>query len=93
MLKFFAATAFDLSAVHIGCEFLDLGIRVFDLLAQLSVGGEFRFSQPVMADHPFFIGVRDSARFQIAHRGKRFVDPRPHLVEEIVREFHPADVD
>ena len=46
-----------------------------------------------MANHPFFVWIRDSARLQVAHGGEGLVDPRPHLVEEIVRKFHPTDVD
>ena len=46
-----------------------------------------------MADHPFFIWVGNRARFQLAHGRERLVDLRPHFGEEIVRKFHPADVD
>src|SRR5882762_2499975 len=46
-----------------------------------------------MPDHSFFVGIGDSACFQVAHRRKRFLDLRAHLVEEAVRKFHPADVD
>jgi hypothetical protein len=27
------------------------------------------------------------------HRGRRFVDLRLHFLEEIIREFHPTDVE
>ncbi len=93
VLKFFAATGFNFSRVDVSRELFDPRVCGFDLGAQLRIWRERRLAQPVMADHSFFIGIRDSARFQVAHRGKRLVDPRSHLVEEIVRKFHPADVD
>jgi len=46
-----------------------------------------------MADHSVLIRIGDSARFQIAHGGERFLDRWPHLIEEIIGELHPADVD
>src|SRR5213080_2122159 len=46
-----------------------------------------------MTNHSFFVGIGNSACFQVAHRRKRFLDLRAHLVEEAVRKFHPADVD
>src|SRR5207244_6885829 len=45
------------------------------------------------ADHSFLIRIRDPARLQVAHGYERLVDLRAHLIEEIIRKFHPADVD
>ena len=93
MLKLFAAAAFDFSRMDISREFFDLRVCLFNLGAQLSIGRERRFAQPIMADHSFFVRIRDSACLQVAHGRERLVDLRLHLAEEIVRKFHPADVD
>src|SRR5437588_11229032 len=93
MLKLFAAAAFDFSRMDISREFFDLRVRLFDLGAQLSIGRERRFAQPIMADHSFLVRIRDSACLQVAHGRECLVDLRLHLAEEIVRKSHPADVD
>src|SRR5262249_26834431 len=46
-----------------------------------------------MTYHSLFVRVRDSSRFQITHCCECLVDLRLHLAEEIVRKFHPADID
>jgi hypothetical protein len=46
-----------------------------------------------MTDHPFLIRIGNRARLQFVHRCERLVDSRLHLAEEIIRKFHPADVD
>src|SRR5256885_15787542 len=93
MLKFFALAPFDFSRMDAGRELLDLRACLFNLSAQVRIWRQRRFSQPVMTDHSFFVGIREPSRFQVAHRGKRPVDLRSHFVEEIVRELHTADVD
>ena len=93
VLKFFFAAVFNFSAMDIGREFLDARIGRLYLATQVSVRREVGFAQPVVADHSLFVRIRNFALFQTAHRRERLVDLRPHFLEEIVRKFHPADVD
>ncbi len=46
-----------------------------------------------MANHAFLIGIGDRSRFELFHRSERLFDPRLHLLEEIIRKSHPADID
>ena len=79
--------------MHVRGEFLDAFVRFLDIGPQFRVRGQRRIPQPIMADHSFFIRVGNCARFQFTHGRESLVDLRPHFGEEIVRKFHPADVD
>jgi hypothetical protein len=46
-----------------------------------------------MTNHSVLCGISDCPRFQFPHRRKRMLDLRPHFLEQIVRKFHPADVE
>ena len=46
-----------------------------------------------MSNHSVFARIGDFPGLQRLHRGRRFVDLRPHFLEEIIREFHPTDVE
>ena len=46
-----------------------------------------------MTDHSILRGIGDCSRLQFPHRSKRMLDLRSHLFEQIVRKFHPADVE
>src|SRR5437867_12416336 len=72
---------------------LDAPDRVFNLCAELRSRRKRRIAQPIMAYHPFFGGVSNCPRFQLSHRPKRVLDSRVHFLEEILRKFHPADVE
>jgi hypothetical protein len=71
----------EISAVgwrdHAGVDFhgevLELRERAGDRLFQLRRGGEVRVSQPVMADHPAFVGVGDGTAFERLHVGEGLV--------------------
>jgi hypothetical protein len=46
-----------------------------------------------MTDHAFLCGIGDCARLQLSHRREGLLDLLPHFLEQIVPEFHPADVE
>ena len=46
-----------------------------------------------MTDHSLFCRISDCPRLQFLHRRKRLLDPRLHLLEQILRKFHAADVE
>jgi hypothetical protein len=46
-----------------------------------------------MSNHSFLGGISDCPGLQRSHYGKSFIDLWLHLLEEIVREFHPADIE
>ena len=83
----------DLPAVNVGRELLNARVSLVDVRAELRRRREAGIAEPIMPDHSLLVRVCDRARFQFAHVGEGLLDPRPHLLEEIVRETHPADVD
>ena len=82
----------DLSGVHVGGELFDTGVRVLDVRPQLRCWRELGIAQPVMADHPLLVWIRDRARLQLAHVQIRLFDARSHFLKKFIREPHPADV-
>jgi hypothetical protein len=46
-----------------------------------------------MTDHALLSGIGDCSALQVSHGRKRFLNLRPHFLEEIVRKIHPADVE
>ena len=46
-----------------------------------------------MSNHSVFAGIGDSPGLQRSHGRKGFIDLWLHLLEEIIREFHPTDVE
>jgi hypothetical protein len=46
-----------------------------------------------MSNHSFLGGISNCPGLQRSHCCKGFIDLRLHLLEEIVREFHPTDVE
>jgi hypothetical protein len=93
VFEFFSTGRRDLPGVDIGRELPDLGIRFFDVRAQLWRWREFWIAQPVMADHPVLVRVDDRARFEFAPRRKSLLHERSHFAEKGFVETHPADVD
>ena len=45
-----------------------------------------------MADHSVFVGVGNGACLELVHRVERFGQARLYLLEEILSEFHPAQI-
>ena len=84
---------FDLRRVDLGGERLDRRERAADLRRDLGGWGEVWRAQPVVADHPVFIGVGDRSLLQGVHRREGLFHGRRHAGEEIVVELHPADVE
>jgi len=83
----------DPSGVNIRRECLDMFDRFFDLGANFRSGGQGGVPEPIMSNHPLLGGISDCSSLQRSHRCKRFIDLRLHFSEEIIREFHPADVE
>ena len=46
-----------------------------------------------MTNHSVFCRISDCSRLQFPHRRKRMLDLRLHFLEQIIRKFHPADVE
>ncbi len=46
-----------------------------------------------MTNHSVLCGISDCSRLQFSHRCKRMLDLRPHFLEQIIRKFHPANVE
>jgi hypothetical protein len=46
-----------------------------------------------MTNHSVLGGISDCSRLQFSHRCERMLDLRPHFLKQIVRKFHPADVE
>ncbi len=61
----------DAARVHGRGEVLDPRERPADRLGRLRVGRELRRAQPVVADAPLLVGVRDRAVLERVHRGER----------------------
>jgi len=67
--------------------------RGLDLVAEEGVGREGRVAEPVVADHAALVRVGDGALLELPHGGEGLLHPGLHLLQEVVREPHPADVD
>src|SRR5882724_4441711 len=93
MLKGPSALVRNFSSVNIRREFPDAFIRFFDICAKFRSRRQCRVAKPVVADHPLLIGIGDRARFELAHGCEGFLDSRLHLLKEISRKFHTANVD
>ena len=83
----------DFLGMNIFGETFDAPDGVFNFCAELWSRRKRRIAEPVMAYHPFFGGVSNCPRFQLSHRPKRLLDFGVHFLEEILRKFHPADVE
>jgi hypothetical protein len=46
-----------------------------------------------MTNQSLLRGISDCSSLQFPHRCKRMLDLRTHFLEQIVRKFHPADVE
>jgi len=64
-----------------------------DLVAEEGVGCEGRVAEPVVPHHAALVGVGDGALLELPHVGEGALHPRLHLLKELLREPHPADVD
>ena len=93
MLKGLSILSRNFSGVNISRECLDPFDRLFDLGANFRSGRQGWIPQPIMSDHSLFGRIRDCPGFQRSHCCERFIDLRPHLLKEIIWEFHPADVE
>src|SRR5437899_486037 len=93
MFEFFSVGGSNSSSMNISRELFDALVRFLDVGAQLRVRRECGVTQPVMADHALLIRICDRTGFQVAHCGKGFFNPRPHLVEKIIPKLHSTDVD
>ncbi|URE47595.1 hypothetical protein MUK42_33261, partial [Musa troglodytarum] len=67
--------------------------RVLDLQSQERVGRKLRVPQPVMAHHTALVGVCDGSLLEILHRSERLLQLGFHLVEELLGEPDPADIE
>src|SRR5512132_764616 len=83
----------DFSGVNIFSEFFDATNRLFDLRADFRCRRKRTISQPVMTNHSVLCGISNCSCLQFPHRCKRRLDLRPQFLEQIVRKFHPADVE
>ena len=79
--------------MNLGCERLDAGQGLIDRLSDFLRGGQGGVTQPVVADHPVFVGIGDGASLEFIHRGERFRQARLDLPDELVREIHSAYVE
>src|SRR6266513_1596501 len=93
MLKRPSALVRNFSSVNIRREFLKAFVRFFDICAKIRSRCQGRIAEPVVADHPLLTGIGDRARFELPHGCKGFLDARLHLLKEISRKCHTADVD
>ena len=79
--------------MNISCKRLDLFVRVVNVAAKIGIRSQCGVTQPIVADHPVLVWVRDRASLQFVHGPKCFLDARSHLIEKIVIEFHSTDID
>ena len=93
MLKPFSIFSRNFSGVNIGRKLFNASICLFDLRAKLCVWRQGRIAEPVVADHSLLIRIGDRARLELAHGREGFLDSRLHLLKEISRKFHTANVD
>src|SRR4030095_9967875 len=92
-LKGFPFSAVIFPAVNIRHECLDSLNRLFDLGANFRSGRQGGLPKPIMPNHSLLGGISDCPGLKRSHGCKRVVDRRLHFFEEIIREFHPADVE
>jgi hypothetical protein len=93
LLEFFAVGSGQLAGMHLGGECLELGERAGDRLLQLRRRRELRIAQPIVADHPAFVGIGDGTRFDGLDIGKCLVDFRLHVGDEIRADVHQGQVE
>jgi hypothetical protein len=74
----------DLSGVNIRRKLFDAFVRIFDICAKFRARRQCGITEPIMTDHPPFVGIGDCSRLQLPHRCERFIDLRLHFLEEIV---------
>lgn len=83
----------DLAGDDVAGEGEDAVEGALDLGAKKGVGGKARVAEPVVAHHAALVGVSDGALLKLLHRDEGALHPRLHLLQELLREPHPADVD
>ena len=79
--------------MNIFSECFDAPNRVFGFRPDFRCRRQRRIPQPVMTNHSVLCGISDCSRLQFSHRCKRLFSPRLHFFEQILRKFHPADVE
>ena len=79
--------------MNLGSERLDAGQGLIDRLPNSLRGSQGGVPQPIMADHPVFVGIGDGASLEFIHRGERLGQARLDLPDELLREIHSADVE
>jgi len=79
--------------MNLGSERLDAGQGLIDRLPDFFRGSQGGVPQPVMADHPVFVGIGDGTRLEFVHRVERLGQARLDLLDELPGEIHPADVE
>src|SRR6266446_1192129 len=93
MLKRLSVLVRNFSGVNIGRKLFNAFICLFDLRTKLCLWRQGRIAEPVVADHSRLIRIGDRARLELAHGREGFLDSRLHLLKEISRKFHTANVD
>src|SRR5207248_6605130 len=93
MLKWLSILVRNFSGVNIGRKLFNSFICLFDLRAKLRVWRQGGIAEPIVADHSLLIGIGDRARFELTHGPEGFLDSRLHLLKEVSRKFHTANVD
>jgi len=88
-----AAGGRDRTLVYALGKIFDAGEGGENLGAQFRRRCDGRTTQPVMADHAFFVGISDGTAFEFGHGGEGLLHAWLHRGEEIVRERDAADVE
>jgi hypothetical protein len=83
----------NFSSMNIFGECFNLPNGVFDFRPDLRGRRKRRIPQPVVTDPFYSPWDWQLLRLQFSHGGKRMLDLWPHFLEQIVRKFHPADVE
>src|SRR5262245_40190418 len=78
--------------MHSGSKLLDILHGLTNLARNLAPRREIGRAEPVMANHPLLVGVRDGAALQSVHGFKRLAQRRRHPVEKTVIKAHAADI-
>src|SRR2546423_290725 len=76
-----------------GGEFFDGRDSGFDLMRDLRCRRQARVAQPIVADHPIFIRVGESAFFELSHLFETSTNPGGHGSDPILSEVHSTEID
>ncbi len=85
--------SFHLARMHLRGEGLEIRERTSDRLFQLRRRREIRIAQPVVADHPAFVGIGDRTGFQRRDVGKSLVDFRSHAAVKLRPDVHQREIE